>query len=95
MILHLLELIMVLMEKRCAHDSAYDHVCNWMASLYIVSCSVQLSHARLGLLPGTRFFCHDILKPASFEDMLQSDEHFRNYCRYALALGGAVLSRET
>ena len=19
--------------KRCAHDSAYDHVCNWMASL--------------------------------------------------------------
>ena len=95
MILHLLELIMVLMENG-AHMTApmTMFAIGWLL-FYIVSCSVQLSHARLGLLPGTRFFCHDILKPASFEDMLQSDEHFRNYCRYALALGGAVLSRET
>lgn len=36
------------------------------------------------------FFGSDLIVPAGVrytQDMLQSDEHFRNYCRYALALG--------
>ncbi|CAE7474369.1 unnamed protein product, partial [Symbiodinium sp. CCMP2592] len=36
------------------------------------------------------FFGSDLIAPAGVrytQDMLQSDEHFRNYCRYALALG--------